>query len=98
MVTNQSGIARGYYTEEDMHSLHKHMIEELEKEHDFIGRCFDKIRVLSNGYSIPDDACSSYKLLYKMLQEFEDDLHIHIHLENNILFPKAVEMEKSLAA
>lgn len=72
------------------------LIEELEKEHDFVGRCFDKIRELSNSYQIPDDACSSYKLLYKMIQEFEDDLHIHIHLENNILFPKAVEMEKSL--
>lgn len=74
------------------------LIQELEKEHDFVGRCFDKIRALSNGYANPDDACSSYKLLYKMLQEFEDDLHIHIHLENNILFPKAAEMEKSLAA
>jgi len=73
------------------------LIEGLEKEHDFVGRCLDKIRALSNDYAIPDDACASYKLLFKMIQEFEDDLHIHIHLENNILFPKAVEMEKSLA-
>jgi regulator of cell morphogenesis and NO signaling len=73
------------------------LIDELEKEHDHVGRCLDKIRALSNSYSIPDDACASYKLLFKMIQEFEDDLHIHIHLENNILFPKAVEMEKSLA-
>lgn len=72
------------------------LIDELEKEHDFIGRCFDKIRELSNNYAIPGDACTSYKLVYKMIQEFEDDLHIHIHLENNILFPKSVEMEKSL--
>jgi len=72
------------------------LITELEAEHDFVGRCLDKIRVLSNGYTIPKDACASYKLLYKMIQEFEDDLHIHIHLENNILFPKAIEMEKSL--
>lgn len=69
------------------------LIEELEKEHDYVGRCLDKIRELSNGYAIPDDACASYKLMYKMIQEFEDDLHIHIHLENNILFPKAVELE-----
>lgn len=73
------------------------LIDELEKEHDYVGRCLDKIRALSNGYAIPDDACASYKLLFKMIQEFEDDLHIHIHLENNILFPKAVEMEKGLA-
>ena len=70
------------------------LIVELEKEHDHVGRCLDQIRVLSNGYAIPEDACASYKLLYKMIQEFEDDLHIHIHLENNILFPKAVAMEK----
>ena len=73
-------------------------IDELEKEHDFVGRCLDKIKTLSNGYAIPDDACTSYKLLYKMIQEFEDDLQIHIHLENNILFPKAIEMEKSITA
>lgn len=73
------------------------LIEGLEKEHDFVGRCLDKIRALSNDYAIPDDACASYKLLFKMIQEFEDDLHIHIHLENNILFPKSVKMEKELA-
>jgi len=73
------------------------LIEELESEHDHVGRCFDKIRTLSNDYAIPEDACASYKLLFKMIHEFEDDLHIHIHLENNILFPKAVEMEKGLA-
>ena len=73
------------------------LIDELEEEHDHVGRCLDKIRALSNGYAVPDDACASYKLLYKMIQEFEDDLHIHIHLENNILFPKSVEMEKSFA-
>lgn len=87
--TNQPLVKEGKTLQE--------LIEELEKEHDFVGRCFDKIRELSNGYAIPEDACSSYKLLYKMIQEFEDDLHIHIHLENNILFPKAVDMEKSLA-
>lgn len=71
------------------------LIEELEREHDQVGRAFDKIRELSKDYLIPNDACASYKLLFKMLQEFEDDLHLHIHLENNILFPKAIEMEKS---
>lgn len=73
------------------------LVESLEKEHDFIGRAFDKIRALSANYALPEDACASYSLTFKMLQEFEDDLHIHIHLENNILFPKAVKMEKELA-
>lgn len=71
------------------------LIKELEKEHDFVGRCFDKIRELSKGFAMPSDACASYQLFYKMIQEFEDDLHLHIHLENNILFPKALELEKA---
>jgi len=70
------------------------LINELEKDHDLVGRAFDQIRELSKEYILPSDACASYKLLYKMIQEFEDDLHLHIHLENNILFPKAIEMEK----
>lgn len=70
------------------------LVNELEKEHDQVGRAFDKIRELSKGYALPSDACASYTLLFKMLQEFEDDLHLHIHLENNILFPKAIELEK----
>lgn len=71
------------------------LIDELEKDHDLVGRAFDMIRELSKEYALPADACASYKFLYKMIQEFEDDLHLHIHLENNILFPKAIEMEKA---
>lgn len=74
------------------------LISALEKDHDVVGRAFEKIRALSNGYTIPGNACASYTLFYKMLQEFEEDLHMHIHLENNILFPKAIEMETSLVA
>jgi regulator of cell morphogenesis and NO signaling len=73
------------------------LIEEMEDEHTSVGSHFDKIRELTGDYTPPADACASYKLLFNLLPEFEDDLHIHIHLENNILFPKAVEMEKSLA-
>lgn len=73
------------------------MVERMEKEHDEVGRAVEKIRELSNDFAIPEDACTSYKLLYKMIEDFESDLHIHIHLENNILFPKVVEMEKSFA-
>ena len=72
------------------------LINELEKDHDLVGRAMEEIRVRSNNYAIPDDACASYSVLYKMLEEFESDLFTHIHLENNILFPKAVEMEKTL--
>jgi len=70
-------------------------ISVMETEHELVGRNLEEIRHLSNNYALPEDACGSYGLLYKMLAEFENDLHIHVHLENNILFPKAVKMEEA---
>ena len=70
----------------------------MEAEHESAGQDLERIRELSNNYSLPEDACGSYKMLFNMLEEFESDLHIHIHLENNILFPKALELEKQLRA
>jgi len=64
------------------------------QEHELVGANMEKIRSLSNNYSLPEDACASYSFLFKSLDEFEQDLHIHIHLENNILFPKAIKREK----
>jgi regulator of cell morphogenesis and NO signaling len=66
----------------------------MEHEHEEVGRNLEKIRTLTNNYALPEDACASYKLFFKMLEEFESDLFIHIHLENNILFPKALKLEK----
>jgi len=68
----------------------------MEMEHEMTGKKLEEIKALSNNYALPEDACGSYSFLYRMLNEFEDDLHIHIHLENNILFPKAVALEKQL--
>jgi len=65
----------------------------MEHDHDIVGNLAKEIRELTNNYSLPATACNSYALLYKKLEEFEDDLHVHIHLENNILFPKVIEME-----
>jgi len=62
-------------------------------EHDTAGNLLRSMRGLSHDYQPPESACFSYRTLYSALQEFERDLHQHIHLENNILFPKAVEME-----
>ena len=73
-------------------------INMMEMEHEIVGKAVEKIRSLSHNFALPEDACASYSLLYKMLEEFEDDLHTHIHLENNILFPKALELEKQLNA
>ncbi len=69
-------------------------IRMMESEHELVGNYMAEIRTLSNDYTLPDDACASYSLLYRMLEEFEEDLHIHVHLENNILFPKAHDLEK----
>ncbi|TMI80714.1 MAG: hypothetical protein E6H10_13310 [Bacteroidetes bacterium] len=55
------------------------------------GRCLEQIRPLSNKYTPPADACTTYRLTFTALQAFEKDLHQQVHLENNILFPKAVE-------
>jgi regulator of cell morphogenesis and NO signaling len=67
-------------------------------EHDTAGELLRELREVSNGYSAPADACISYRTLYEALEAFERDLHQHIHLENNILFPRAVEMERTAAA
>lgn len=65
-------------------------------EHDGEGERFRKIAALSNQYTPPADACNTYKVTYAMLKEFEEDLHKHIHLENNILFPSAIVLEQKL--
>ncbi|MBN8683087.1 MAG: iron-sulfur cluster repair di-iron protein [Chitinophagales bacterium] len=66
----------------------------MHHEHDVEGARFRRIAALSNNYTPPEDACNTYRVTYAMLQEFEADLHRHIHLENNILFPKALKMEQ----
>ncbi len=71
-------------------------IHMMEAEHETAGKSMEEIRTLSNNYALPEDACASYGLLFKMLNDFEEDLHIHVHLENNILFPKAIALEKHL--
>jgi regulator of cell morphogenesis and NO signaling len=62
-------------------------------EHDSAGASLRAMRELSADYTLPAEACTSYRVLYEALAAFEADLHQHIHLENNILFPRAVEME-----
>ncbi len=71
-------------------------INMMETEHETVGGALSELRKVTHNYALPGDACATYSLLYRMLPEFEDDLHIHIHLENNILFPKAIELEKQV--
>lgn len=71
-------------------------IQTMMKDHDHEGRRFQQISLLTNKYLVPDDACMSYRMAYGLLSDFEKDLHQHIHLENNVLFPKALELEADL--
>jgi regulator of cell morphogenesis and NO signaling len=68
----------------------------MEQEHDHAGSLLNDIRNLSNDYTPPQDACTTYRLSFAALKAFELDLHQHVHLENNILFPKAIDMFREL--
>jgi regulator of cell morphogenesis and NO signaling len=71
-------------------------IQMMMHEHNTEGERFRKIENLSDNYTPPLDACNTYRVTFALLKEFEADLHLHIHLENNILFPKAIELEQHL--
>ena len=66
------------------------------REHDTAGQILRELRALTSDYKVPPDACISYQTLYAALENFEKDLHQHIHLENNVLFPKALDLENGL--
>ncbi len=68
-------------------------IKMMEMEHEHAGELMHRIRELSQHYTAPVDACNTYRVLFAKLEEFENDLHLHVHLENNILFPRAIELE-----
>jgi regulator of cell morphogenesis and NO signaling len=67
----------------------------MEDEHEYAGQLMEKIRLYSNNYTPPEDACTTYRLSFAALHALEKDLHQHVHLENNILFPKAIELFNS---
>lgn len=69
----------------------------MENEHAGAGDALRRLRTLTDDYRVPDDACNAYRGLLETLQRLEADLHEHIHKENNILFPRAIELEQTLA-
>ena len=71
----------------------KNPIMAMEDDHQHVGDIFKEIARLTNQYTPPEGACNTFRALYAKLDEFEQDLHHHIHLENNILFPKAQQLE-----
>ncbi len=73
-------------------SLIQSEIFRMKREHEAAGGAMDKINELSGHYRVPEDGCNSYRLTYNLLEKFEDDLHVHVHLENNILYQKALKL------
>lgn len=73
-----------------------HPVRVMEADHRAAGDLLARLRALTSGYAVPDDACTTYRLCYAELERYEADLHRHVHLENNVLFPQALELEREL--
>jgi regulator of cell morphogenesis and NO signaling len=76
----------------------KNPVRMMEHEHDAVGVLLRELRDATAGYAPPDDACGSWRALYEVLSDLEKDLHQHIHLENNVLFPKALALEARISS
>ncbi len=72
-------------------------LQVMENEHDEAGEIMHRINILTNNYTAPDGACTTFKLVLSELKGFEEDLHQHVHLENNLLFPKATALLEELS-
>jgi regulator of cell morphogenesis and NO signaling len=70
-----------------------HPVQQMEHEHESAGKVLAKLREVTSDYALPPDACPTFKAMYEELRRMEADLHRHIHLENNILFPRAIDLE-----
>ena len=94
-------LAKSERTGEHLRTPHFGTVENpvhaMMADHNDEGERFERMGAASNGFTTPADGCATYATAFKMLKEFEEDLHLHIHLENNIMFPRAIALEKSLA-
>ena len=93
IVALENAISNGRPKPRPMFGTLSNPVRMMELEHDSAGAAIKSISELSGNYTPPDEACFSYKTLYSALKDFESDLHQHVHLENNILFPRAIAME-----
>ena len=74
-------------------SVKESLLDILESEHEQAGELMAEIESLTDNFTPPEGACASYRVLFQNLEGFQKDLHKHVHLENNILFPKALQLE-----
>jgi regulator of cell morphogenesis and NO signaling len=70
----------------------------MESEHSQAGAALERLRELTDGFTPPDGACNTYHAMLDAIAQLERDLHLHIHKENNVLFPRALEMEQNKRA
>jgi regulator of cell morphogenesis and NO signaling len=77
-------------------TLRKPVEEVMQGEHEAVGKQLHRIREITNNYALPENPCITHRVTFSKLQELDNNLVQHIHLENNILFPKAIAMEKEL--
>jgi regulator of cell morphogenesis and NO signaling len=87
-----AAVGNGQNPQADDRALIKSTLTKLHREHEEIGDAIHKIRHLAKDYAIPEGVCNTFVVTYRKLKEFEDDLHKHVHLENNILFLKAAQL------
>ena len=73
-------------------------IRMMEREHEAVGELLVRLRALTHGFTPPDDACNTFRGLYHAFAEIERDTHEHIHVENNILHPRSLALERQLTA
>jgi regulator of cell morphogenesis and NO signaling len=93
IIHMEEAASAGFIAPRPIFGTVRNPVRMMMAEHDGAGDVLRRIRRLSNEFKPPADACVSYQTLYSALEGFEQDLHQHIHLENNILFPGAVKLE-----
>ncbi len=93
IIEMEKAVAQRRAAAPPMFGTVRNPVQMMIMEHDSAGEALRSMREASAGFTAPADACVSFQTLYRAMAEFEADLHQHIHLENNILFPRAVEME-----
>ncbi len=93
IIAMEEALAQGHAAPPCMFGTVKNPVRMMMMEHDGAGDALRELRATSSDYTPPADACVTFRTFYAALQAFEADLHQHIHLENNILFPRAMQME-----
>ena len=89
----ETAVRRGEPVPTPFFGTVRNPVRMMMQEHDDAGQALRDLREVSSNYQVPADGCITFRTLYQALEEFERDLHQHIHLENNILFPRAAELE-----